>query len=86
VNPRSATLAVPERPTLDVLRAALDASDAALRREHPTLDEWPRQPGSPITLVAAALLLARFEELQALLACYLAAVDSANGQHGDDPF
>jgi hypothetical protein len=86
LSPRFAIGDVPERPVLAVLAAAIEASDAALRAEHPTLDHWPARDGdSPPTLVAADLLLSRLAELRALLDWYLAAIDAANRRCNDDP-
>lgn len=74
---------LPERPVLAILNAALEASDEVLRLEHPSADEWPRNPNTPASLVAAALLLARIEELRSLIAWYLYTVQS---DRADNPF
>jgi hypothetical protein len=83
--------ATAERLILAVLETALDASEAALRAEHPTLDDEPALDAtSPPTLVAAHLLVARCAELRALILWYVDAVDLAAGRDdadvGDDAF
>jgi len=62
-----------------MLAVALDLADSALRIEHPRLDLEPPHSGQlpPPTELLAELLLARFAELQSLVARYNAAADDA---------
>lgn len=62
-----------------MLTVALDLADSALRIEHPRLDLEPPDPSqlSPPTELLAELLMARFAELQLLVARYNAAADHA---------
>ena len=66
----------PEAATLAVLDAALVATAAALRVEHPTLDDVPFDPEYELapSLLIASLILARADELRDLLQLYSAAV------------
>ena len=77
---------LPERGSLTLLAAALDIADSALRLEHPALDLEPADSHHlpPVTELLAELLLARFAELQSLIARYNAAADHAID--ADDPF
>ena len=70
---------LPERAHLAMLTVALDLADSALRIEHPCLDLEPPDTGRlpPPTELLAELLLARFAELQSLVARYNAAADDA---------
>jgi len=79
---------LPERGSLAMLAAALDLADSALRIEHPCLDFEPLANDHlpPTTELLAELLLARFAELQTLVARYNAAADDAVGIHDDMPF
>jgi hypothetical protein len=77
---------LPERGLLTLLAAAVDIADSALRLEHPCLDFRPAESNHlpPTTELLAELLLARFAELQSLLARYNAAADDAID--ADHPF
>ena len=79
---------LPERGSLVMLAAALDLADSALRIEHPCLDfDTPDNHHlPPTTELLAELLLARFAELQVLVARYNAAADDAAGFLDDMPF
>ena len=72
---------LPERGALAMLAAALELADSALRLEHPCLDFEPAADSHlpPTTELLAELLLARFAELQTLVARYNAAADNAAG-------
>lgn len=79
---------LPERGSLAMLAAALDLADSALRIEHPCLDFDPLDHHHlpPTTELLAELLLARFAELQVLVARYNAAADDAAGFLDHNPF
>lgn len=72
---------LPESGSLALLLASLDVADSALRLEHPCLDfDAPDdQHLPPSTELLAELLLARFTELQTLIARYNAAAADAAG-------
>jgi hypothetical protein len=64
-----------------MLAAALQLADCALRVEHPCLDFDPADAYHlpPTTELLAELLLARFAELQVLVARYNVAAEDAAG-------
>lgn len=70
---------LPESGALALVLAAVDVADSALRVEHPCLDFDPPDPHHlpPSTELLAELLLARFAELQTIIARYNAAVADA---------
>lgn len=79
----------PERGPLLMLSAALELAESALRLEHPCLDFGLPDPHDlpPTTELLAELLIARFGELQSLLARYDTAAAHAAGTPRDDlPF
>lgn len=69
----------PEAASLAVLDAALVAAEAALRAEHPTVDDLPFDPDHDVvpSLLTAHLVLSRAAELRDLLHLYAAAVRRA---------
>ena len=85
--------AAPERATLAVLDAALDAARNALLAENPELAavaETFQGRAPPLYTALAILLVARADELRDLLDWYLVALDelhAARGRpHDDLPF
>jgi len=77
---------LPERGSLALLAVALDLADSALRIEHPCLDLDPPDAHHlpPTTELLAELILARFAELQTLVARYNAAADDALDERDSD--